>query len=135
MSRTLTSADIEHLLADAHSYRSRVIVRATKAPADSEWTTSHGDVLHASAGDWWVNDGDDRWSVAGDIFRDTYEHLDGDNYRKTAIVTAAVVDRAWAVQTLEGLATGRQGDWLVRNPSGECWPVTAEVFERRYEII
>jgi hypothetical protein len=43
------------------------------------------------------------------------------------------MDEQFTLQTLEGLATGAPGDWLVRNPSGECWPVPADVFESRYE--
>jgi hypothetical protein len=130
---SLTEAIIARLLADGREYRSKVIVEATEVGDDTEWTTSHGDVLHAATGDWWVIDGDDRWSVAGDIFQATYERVGDGRFRKTASVTAVAVGEPFVVQTLEGLATGVPGDYLVRNPSGECWPVPADVFERRYE--
>ena len=132
MTPTLTDQEIQRLLADAREYRSTVVVRAEPVPDNQEWTTAHGDVLHADPGDWWVIDGDDRWSVAGPIFTDTYENVDGDRYRKVATITAVAIDHPFAVETLEGTATGQPGDWLVRNPSGECWPVPAEVFARRY---
>lgn len=135
MSRLLTDTAITRLLASGREYRSKVIVKATEVTNKTGWTTSHDDVLQASAGDWWVHDGDERWSVAGDVFRATYESLGGDRFRKIATVTAAVVNEAFAVHTLEGLATGFPGDWLVRNPSGECWPVPAKVFARRYEAL
>ena len=135
MPQTLTAADIGRLMTEAHRYRSRVTVRAVEVFDDAEWTTPHGDVLHASAGDWWVMDGGDRWSVSGDIFRSTYRSLTGDRYRKTSTVTAVAMSDTFAVQTIEGVATGLPGDWLVCNPSGEYWPVAAEVFERRYERV
>ncbi len=135
MTATLTEQEIHHLLAEAREYRSNVVVRAEPVTEQQEWTTAHGDVLHADEGDWWVIDGEDRWSVAGPIFTDTYENVEGDMYRKVATINAVKIDRPFAVDTLEGIATGQPGDWLVRNPSGECWPVPAEVFARRYEAI
>ncbi|WNG81143.1 hypothetical protein C6A86_023585 [Mycobacterium sp. ITM-2016-00316] len=132
MAHALSPTEIQRLLDGAHSFRSRLQVRAVRVLEESEWRTTHGEVLHAQAGDWWVIDGDDRWSVADDVFANTYEQLDGDHYRKTATVTAARIRDAFALQTLEGLAAGEPGDWLVRNPSGECWPVTSDVFKRRY---
>ncbi|WP_431241004.1 PGDYG domain-containing protein (plasmid) [Mycolicibacterium aichiense] len=133
MARILAPADIERLLVDAPTYRSRVTVRAVWVDRDSNWPTREGDVLRANAGDWWVTDGDDRWSVASDIFESTYTHIRDDEYRKTATVTATEMPEEFAVQTLEGVATGVAGDWLVCNPSGECWPVAAAAFLRRYE--
>lgn len=133
MLRTLTDADIARLLPAGRQYRSTAIVHATRVAEDSEWTSPGGEVLHADAGDWWVSDGGaDRWSVASPIFSATYEHLAGDEYRKTAPVTAVQIDEPFTVQTLEGDASGEAGDWLVCNPSGECWPVPAAVFARRY---
>ena len=133
MRRTLTEADIARLLSAGRQYRSTAIVHATRVDEDSEWTSPGGDVLHADAGDWWVSDGGaDRWSVSSPIFVATYENLGGDEYRKTALVTAVQIDESFAVQTLEGFASGEPGDWLVCNPAGECWPVQADVFTRRY---
>lgn len=133
MSHVLGSKEIAELLANAKTYAAKVIVRAVRVGEDSEWTTARGDVLHAAAGDWWVIDGEDRWSVGGDVFVQTYAKIADDRYRKVAQVSAIQVTESVTVQTLEGTATGEPGDWLVRNPSGECWPVPAAEFARRYE--
>lgn len=133
MCAVLSASEIDRLLAGGRNYRSKVVVRAVRVTGSSEWTTARGDVLEAKPNDWWIIDGERRWSVAERIFADTYQNIGGDRYRKVALVTAVVVDRTFAVRTCEGVATGESGDWLVRNPSGECWPVTADVFERRYE--
>jgi len=135
MPRTLGADEIVALLRDGHTYRSTVVVRAVHVAEESEWTTSHGDVLTAKAGDWWVIDGDDRWSVSDDVFAATYASAGGGRYRKSATVTAVPVAEAFAVRTLEGLAGGEPGDWLVRNPTGECWPVPNAVFTKRYERV
>ncbi|RUP32995.1 MAG: hypothetical protein EKK51_07705 [Mycolicibacterium sp.] len=132
MPRTLSAAEIDELFATARQWRSRVLVRAMEVEHDTNWTTERGDILHANAGDWWVIDGDNRWSVAGSIFRETYQRIRGNQFRKTATVSAVPMSEAFTVRTLEGVASGGPGDWLVRNASGECWPVTGPEFERRY---
>lgn len=133
MPRCLTASEIERLLAVGRAFRSTVVVRACQVDEKSEWATPRGDVLHADKGDWWVLDGDDRWSVSGKVFDQTYENVGGNQFRKVATVTAVPLDEAFEIETLEGMASGEPGDWLVRNPSGECWPVPADVFAKRYE--
>lgn len=133
--RELDEAEIARILARGAVYRSIVVVRATRVSNDSTWTTSGGDALTAKAGDWWVMEGDDRWSVSHHIFTQTYESLGENRYQKCATVTAVPIDRPFAVQTPEGVASGEAGDWLVQNPTGECWPVNAAVFARRYEPV
>ncbi|BBZ65897.1 hypothetical protein MINS_13260 [Mycolicibacterium insubricum] len=133
--RTLDPAEVGDLLADASSYRSRIVVRAEPISAEANWDTARADSMRANTGDWWVTDGDAGWSVAADVFAQTYEHVDGDRYRKTAPVHAVQLAETVLVQTLEGTATGQPGDWLVRNPGGECWPVTGADFARRYERV
>lgn len=134
MTTSLTADAIARLLAAGRQYRSVGVVTASRVIDDCEWTTSSGDVLQARAGDWEVSDGTDTWSVAGNIFTQTYVQVEGNNYRKASQVTAVAMAESFAVETLEGLASGEPGDWLVRNPSGECWPVPAAVFSRRYEL-
>ncbi|MDQ2638903.1 MAG: hypothetical protein M3Y83_18745, partial [Actinomycetota bacterium] len=54
------------------------------------WTTGSGETMRADAGDWAVRDADggDRWSVRDDIFRDTYQHVEGDRWHRRGIVQA-----------------------------------------------
>ena len=134
MAQTLRPERLDALLATGQTYGSALVVQAVQVTEDSSWTTAHGDRLKARAGDWWVFDGDDRWSVTADVFAATYEAVGDEGFRKTATVTAVQVDEPFAVDTLEGVATGAPGDWLVRNQTGECWPVPADVFARRYRL-
>lgn len=135
MPNTLTASDIERLLDNAPSYRSKVLVEAIPVTQDGEWTTTAGNVLRTHAGDWWVVDGNDRWSVAAHIFEMTYVPVGDGKYRKSAPVKAIPMRQAFVVRTLEGEATGRPGDWLVRNASGESWPSPADTFKQRYARI
>ncbi|WP_175616190.1 PGDYG domain-containing protein [Mycobacterium sp. GA-1841] len=136
MARLLNLEEIDELLDGAGRYRSTIIVGAVQIQQESDWTTARGDPLQMAAGDWWVTDDrGDRWSVAADVFAQTYEQLPDGRYRKAAQVVATELTETVTVQTLEGLATAEPGDWLVRNPGGECWPVPAADFSRRYEKV
>jgi hypothetical protein len=134
MPKPLSPEKLDALLAGGKTYGSVLVVRAVQVTEDSSWTTEQGDELNARAGDWWVTDGDDRWSVTAGVFAATYEPVGDEGFRKTATVTAVQLDEPFAVDTLEGVATGAAGDWLVRNQTGECWPVPAAVFARRYRL-
>lgn len=134
MPQPLSPDKLDALLAGGKTYGSVLVVRAVQVTEDSSWTTEQGDELNAHAGDWWVIDGDDRWSVTAGVFAATYEPVGDEGFRKTATVTAVQLDEPFAVDTLEGVATGAPGDWLVRNQTGECWPVPAAVFARRYRL-
>ena len=129
----LTEIDTARLLAGAPRYRSRVVVDAHGVDASGTWTTPHGDILRAAPGDWWVTDGKDRWSVGRDIFAATYSRSDDGRFRKTATVVAVQLEHDFVLDTPEGQASGLAGDWLVRNDTGESWPVDSATFARRYE--
>jgi hypothetical protein len=133
MPQTLGTEDLDGLLARGRSYRSVSVVTAQRLPDDYEWTTPNGDALSAVAGDWLLSDGADQWSVADDVFAKSYRPIGDGRYEKTATVIAVRLDEPFAVQTLEGVATGAAGDWLVRNPTGESWPIPAATFAKRYE--
>ena len=40
---------------------------------------------------------------------------------------------AWVIQTLHGPTTAEVGDWVVRGPQGDFWPVKPDIFEQSYE--
>lgn len=44
------------------------------------------------------------------------------------------LDRAY-VQTLHGVVTLAEGDWLVRGPSRDFWPVKPDIFDESYEAV
>jgi hypothetical protein len=89
--------------------------------------------MHAEAGDWEVTDADQpSWSVRDDIFRSTYEHIDGNRWRQTGLVQARPARRGETVQTLEGRVVAPAGGWVVKGTRGEEWVVAADVFARHY---
>lgn len=54
-------------------------------------------------------------------------------YRKTTPTYAVQIGEPFEVDTLEGLHTGKAGDWLAVGPHGEMYPIDAAVFADSYE--
>jgi hypothetical protein len=98
------------------------------------WTTRSGQTMRADAGDWEVRDtgGGESWSVRDDIFRQSYEHIDGQRWRRDGTVKARRAREGEVVETLEGSVTTSEGDWVVQGEQGEQWPVPGDEFARRY---
>lgn len=65
---------------------------------------------------------------AGDV-------LEFREFRKTATTRATRVPVPFEVETLEGLHTGKAGDWLAIGAHGEMYPIDAAVFEDTYEPV
>lgn len=130
--RVMTADGVATLLADAELYASTVTVSAERLTQARTWETETGSRLAAKAGDWWVTRGARQWSVAADVFDVTYVAAGNSTYRKTAPVRAVQLSAPVTLRTLEGDATANSGDWLVQNPSGEVWPVPADVFAQTY---
>jgi hypothetical protein len=110
-------------------------VIAERRPEPWTWTTRSGQPMQANAGDWAVRDagGGDSWSVRDDIFRDSYEHTDGNRWRSRGIVQARRAHDGETLATLEGPARATSGDWVVRGEQGEQWPVPDDEFRQRYQ--
>jgi len=101
------------------------------------WTTHSGDSLGAEPGDWMLRrcaDGPP-WSVRDDIFRASYRHIAGNRWQRTGSVLARPAAAGETVDTLEGPVRTAAGDWVVRGSAGECWPVGAAEFARRYRRV
>lgn len=129
---TWSASEVNRFLDGAPSYSSRLTVTAEQLTVQRTWETASGSTLTARAGDWLVSDGETDWSVAAQIFDDTYSGLGGGRYAKTAVVVARQLPAKAVIQTLEGPAVAEAGDWLVRNPGGDVWPVPHAEFDRRY---
>lgn len=54
-------------------------------------------------------------------------------YRKTKNAFAVRIDDEFSVETLEGVMTGKAGDYLMKGAHGELYPCAAAVFEDTYE--
>jgi hypothetical protein len=96
------------------------------------WTSRSGETMRANAGDWEVQSDGEEWSVRDGIFQISYEHVDGNQWRRRGIVSARRARPGETIETLEGPTTVADGDWVVRGTAGEQWPVPAEEFPHRY---
>lgn len=96
------------------------------------WSSAKGDALIGQPGDWLVEDGAQKWTVADAVFRETYEQVDNGTYAKRAPVFARMVSGNVTLVTLEGNIALSPGDWLVCNLNGDCWGMTAVQFASKY---
>jgi hypothetical protein len=42
---------------------------------------------------------------------------------------------ALAIDTLEGIMTANQGDWIIKGVNGEFYPCKPDIFEKTYELV
>lgn len=56
-------------------------------------------------------------------------------FRKRTLTRAVRVSRPFMVETLEGVHTGKAGDWLACGVAGELYPIDADVFAATYEEV
>jgi hypothetical protein len=100
------------------------------------WTNESGATMSARPGDWEVKDPDGTiWSVRDDAFRASYEHVDGDRWRRSGVIRARPAVNGETVNSLEGPTVAAVGDWVVRGTLGEQWVVPADKFVHRYEAV
>ena len=45
------------------------------------------------------------------------------------------MDEDFEVETLEGLMSGKKGDWLMQGVNGELYPCADEIFLKSYDLI
>ena len=116
------------------NFRRTGTVTAERRPQPWSWTSASGEQMRAAAGDWAVCGPDgNTWSVRDDIFVSTHEQLDGTRWRRSGVVQARKARAGEVVETLEGPLTAQPGDWIVRGPAGEMWPVGPQTFRAQYE--
>jgi hypothetical protein len=122
-------------------YRSRPVwqqftrvgtVNAEQRNTPWTWTSRSGQTMQADAGDWQVQADGATWSVRDDIFQTSYEHVEGNQWRRRGQVSARPAQPGETITTLEGPTTAADGDWVVRGTDGEEWPVPAARFAERY---
>jgi hypothetical protein len=117
-------------------YRRTGTVTATRHAKPWPWTTASGETMRARAGDWEVSDGDgSSWSVRDKIFRSSYEHIDGNRWRRTGCCRARPARDGETVDTLEGQSIATGFDWVVEGTQGERWLVPDDVFARHYQRV
>lgn len=119
---------------DFRQYQKQGTVKAEKLTQSRTWKSGNGDTMTGEAGDWLLSDGKGNWTVKPDIFAKTYGEVPGSpgEYMKTALGTARRLTFPTKIQTLEGVGTGKAGDYLMRGPVGEEYIVSAEKFNSMY---
>src|SRR5699024_8220663 len=115
---TWSSASLVRRFARAAWYRPIRKVRARQLERVTEWATANGSRLRGKAGDWELTDGTRTWTVAADIFAKTYTEVAPQTYQKTGRVQAVRAVEDALIPTLEGEASIRAGDWVVRGVDG-----------------
>lgn len=55
--------------------------------------------------------------------------------KKPIVIEALKVDYPFEVETLEGVMSGKAGDYLLIGVKGEKYPCDAEIFEETYDIV
>lgn len=55
--------------------------------------------------------------------------------QKPNIKRAVQMDADFSVETLEGVMTGKSGDYLIRGLKGELYPCDRDIFEKSYDKI
>lgn len=68
------------------------------------------------------------------ITEDTEIDFEG-SFLKTVPIKAVRMEKAFEVETLEGIMKGKAGDWLAEGIEGERWPIDAAIFEKTYEPV
>ena len=115
-------------------YRRAGTVVAEQRASPWTWTSDNGETMQANAGDWAVHDGTGKsWSVRDDIFRSTYQQIEGNRWRRTGFVHARRASDGEKIATLEGPITTKEGYWVVRGAADDQWAMPAEEFAKRYE--
>jgi hypothetical protein len=122
-------------------YRSRPVwqpftrvgtVAAKQISTPWTWTSRSGHTMQADAGDWQVQADGETWSVRDDIFKTSFEHVDGSQWKRRGTVLARPAQPGETIETLEGPTAAADGDWVVRGTDGEEWPVPGREFAERY---
>lgn len=55
--------------------------------------------------------------------------------KKPIPVKCVQIDEAFIVETLEGVMSGKKGDWLMVGIHGEMYPIDNDIFIASYDLI
>lgn len=59
----------------------------------------------------------------------------GDKFQKTGLTHAIQMDKDFEVETIEGKAKAKEGDFLCKGSEGDMWPVDQEIFRKTYKPV
>ena len=115
----------------------RRLVEAKQSSEAGSFLSKDGNTYNYEAGDWILNDvgGPNRWTVKGDIFRESYE-VDGLFYAKLPTrIGWEIAEQDGVVESLEGPQNYAEGDYIITGIRGEKWTVTPKRFNQIYAIV
>jgi len=70
------------------------------------------------------------------FFQDKNPNLDFKKALKKPIpIKCAQIDEAFEVESMEGIMSGKPGDWLMVGVNGEKYVCDAAVFQKSYDIV
>ncbi len=121
---------------NARRYRKTTTVKAFHSSNGATYRLEWGDLDYPGS-HWVIVQGDEVYGVAEDSFDATYEAVPGepDTYRKTASIWARQMDEPFELESKEGRARGKAGDWLAQQLDGEQWHIPDRVFRATYEEV
>ena len=104
-------------------------IQLTTAIQYEKW----GGPQSAKVGDWMLRKDGETYTCDDAVFRSTYRPLGADGwYAKHATVQADIAVGAGTIGTLEGESRFDVGDYVVTNPGGDTYVVTAAKFAKLY---
>ncbi len=111
-------------------------VRAQVMKTDGTVNSSHGPLNYKAGSAVLTGKDGSKWTVRGDIFKDTYRrHFDGSYSKKPGVKMHGYIAPAdGEVDTLEGKTPVRKGDLVLRGTKGEWWAQDAEKAKTKYKI-
>lgn len=118
-------------------YRKRpLVIEAVQLTETAVVKTPEGDMT-GSPGDWLITGvHGEQYPCSADTFRKSYEHVQGNRYRKRPIIVEAIpLIHRISIETGSGTLVGRPGDWLVHGVNGSQYPCSADVFRETYEPV
>ncbi|GAB1263533.1 DUF4231 domain-containing protein [Aurantivibrio infirmus] len=91
----------------------------------------------AKSGDWIVQSTDDSYTVEAESFKNTYQHIKANQYKKVTPVWAEVADVNGKISTKEGTSDYSPGDYLVYNNENKTdgYAVKKQDFESNYQTM
>ena len=95
-----------------------------------------GGTQQASVGDWLLSKNGETYTCEEKVFEETYRPLGQGRegwYYKYVVIEAEVATSEGKVKTLEGHSDYQAGDYLVTNPGGDQYVITAAKFPTLYE--
>ena len=111
-----------------------VVIEAIRLTETETVKTLEGD-MEGHPGDWLITGvTGEQYPCGADTFAKTYEHVEGNRFRKRPVVVEAIkLNYRTSFETGSGTLVGQPGDWFISGVNGGQYPCDAKIFEETYE--